>query len=81
MVETVGVCHNLTKEEVIDEFKKHSFSFPVVKKYLVVILGGDVQMPDGKEWKHYQVNEAEKLSELVLARAQEKNLYIIVLNS
>lgn len=80
LVETVGVCHNLTKEEVIDEFKKHSFSFPIVKKYLVVILGGDVQMPDGKEWKQYQVNEAEKLSELVLARAQEKNLYIIVLN-
>lgn len=56
LIETVGVAHNLSQNDLDAEFKKRQSEIPAAEKYLLVILGGDAELPqkiDGKAVYNY----------------------------
>lgn len=84
LIETAGVSHNVHPEELNEEFKKLAKNIPGLDnkkaKYLVVVLGGDTQNPDGKSWLYYPEAEAKALAKYAAQMAQEKGYILLVTN-
>jgi hypothetical protein len=79
LLTTVGVFHNLKLSDIEHELDMYRDSIPSSSKYLAVILGGDVQLPDGT-WQHYTISDVARLAVQVLDHAQKHDQFILVLN-
>ncbi len=80
LISTVGVAHNLRKEDIERAYEKHVLSIPgsTSDKYALVILGGDAQNVDGS-WMYFTKNDAQKLARLI-DKSIDKDTYVFVLN-
>ncbi len=82
LLEVTGVVHNMHAEDILKAVAEHGKTMPVAKKYMLVILGGDVQNNDGKTWTYYTPQEAEKLAEYVNAQmTSEPDLFVLITNA
>jgi len=80
LIKTTGVCQNTLPEECSGEYEELKTLFPVASRYIVVMLGGDTQGPDGK-WVHYSAAEAVNLAKEVATLAlNDPEKKVIVLN-
>jgi hypothetical protein len=77
---TRGVPHALSETRILAELKGvDSFRIPQKSRYLTVVLGGDVEMPNGSV-QFYTPEEAARLARYVARRASETGSHILVLN-
>jgi mitochondrial fission protein ELM1 len=79
LIKTHGVCHSLSKEIVIDEYKKNIHLFNPDFKYLFVLLGGDTQMKDGS-WVRFTKEEALTLAKYITENSKKNGYHVIVTN-
>lgn len=84
LIETVGVCHNVQPDDLATDFKRIQKDIPgsdnKETKYLVVVLGGDTQNPDGTTWRYYPEAEAKKLAVYAAKIAREKGYILLITN-
>ncbi len=80
LIETVGVAHNLKKDDLKKEWKQNRTQFPNAKKYLVVMLGGDSLNADNIHWTLFNKEDAKKLAHFLIKKAKKENFYILVFN-
>ncbi len=80
ILETIGVCHDMSKQKLELEYEANKKLIPTAKSYCIVILGGDSQLSDGKKWLYFTPEEAERIATLVFKTANKENQYILVLN-
>lgn len=79
LIETVGVLHGLTQEELEGAYNKSKNEIPTSDKYLVVILSGDA--PDTKgNILHFTPQEAEKLADFCAEKVRKESHFVLVLN-
>lgn len=82
LIETTGVAHNRRPDmTTYDEWQKE---LPAADIYLGVYLGGDAPTPE-KEIKHFTEEDASRLADYVIVKAQEINrtgldVCVLVLN-
>lgn len=75
IISVVGVCHNVRSNDLTREYHQHKKEFPE-SKYLAVILGGDIQQPDGNEWLLYTKNSAIALADYIIANFRDMPIII-----
>lgn len=75
-----GVVHDITILDIKEEYELKKNFFHDFNKYLVVILAGDFQNPDGS-WVPYKKEDALVLAEIIRKRSIEEKMHIIILNS
>lgn len=81
LTETTGVPHNLTKADLEVSRREWSNRIPATdKKKLVLILGGDAPLSDGKTQKFYTTKEAEELADYIATLAKTDDYYVYVTN-
>ncbi|HQS84445.1 MAG: hypothetical protein B7Y25_05960 [Alphaproteobacteria bacterium 16-39-46] len=82
LLEVTGVVHNMHAEDILKAVEEHGKTMPVAEKYMLVILGGDVQNNDGKTWTYYTPQEAEKLAQYVnVQMINDPDLFVLVTNA
>ena len=76
----VGVAHNLHKSDIEKAYEKQVLSMPgtTADKYMLVIMGGDAQNPDGS-WNYFTKKDASKLATIV-QKSIDQDTYVFVLN-
>lgn len=79
LIETVGVSHNLSREELEVEAAKIKDLIPSNGKYIAVILGGDAPTPKG-EMLYYTKDSAIKLGDFLSKKIKEEDLCLLILN-
>jgi len=81
LIETVGVSHNRTLENLKKTYTEWNKELPTCPYYLGVILGGDAPLsPPAKGLKRFTENDALNLANYVIPLAREKDACILVLN-
>ncbi len=81
LLEITGVAHNVQKEELSQEANIYQDKLRLAQKYMLVVLGGDVQNQDGKTWTYYTPQDAQKLATYVVSKMeQDKDLCVLVTN-
>lgn len=75
----MGVCHNVSKKELGEEYEKHKSVIPISKNYKLIVLGGDVQNPDGN-WTEYNTQDADNLINTLEKVEISKEDCILILN-
>jgi mitochondrial fission protein ELM1 len=81
LTETIGVPHNLTKADLKNSLEEWSDKIPVTnKKKLVLILGGDAPLSDGKTQKLYTAKEAEELADYIEILAKKDDYFVYITN-
>lgn len=81
LLSITGVVHNVHPEDLLRDVARYRDEIPPAKKYMLVILGGDVQRKDGKTWVYYTREEAERLAQYVKVQMEEDpSLFVLVTN-
>lgn len=82
LLEIKGVVHNWERQDLEESLKEFRGQIPPASKYMVVVLGGDVQQKDGKSWKYYRKEEAENLGRYVVDKMREDSeLFVLATNA
>lgn len=79
IVLTTGVSHNMQIADIETDYKKFKETFPAAKKYLGVILAGDVPENNGK-YQCYSATEAVQLALYVSELAKKEDYVVLVTN-
>ena len=77
LVQTIGVAHNLTREELA--YEATQLGLPADKDYMAVILGGDAEAPD-RTMRYYTVEAAQALGAHLAAEARTHLCHLLILN-
>lgn len=80
VIEIPGVLHTVHPEDIRKEFESHKQEIPNASHLDMVMLGGDLQGPDGK-WRYYSPLEAKALGAYMgeILKA-DKELFLLVAN-
>ncbi len=79
LVKTIGVAHNLTAEDLQQEFAKRQNAIPLKSKYLFVILGGDAQL-QGTQYQYYSAEEAAETARYVADKVKNEEYFLLITN-
>lgn len=82
LVQTIGVAHNLSRQEIEAAYKQDKDKIPSLqrhKKYIAVMLAGDAPNLNGK-MRYYTVSEAEKLASYIAFLAKQHNAVILAMD-
>lgn len=79
IVASTGVAHNMQVADIEADYEKFKGIFPPAKKYLGVILAGDVPENNGK-YHCYSADEATQLARYVSEFAKKEDYTVLVTN-
>ena len=81
LIETIGVAHNVTPQEIQKAYEKNQMLFPqavfTAKHLIAIILPGDAANPDGSV-QIYTENSARALARYLHTSSKEKRYFLIL---
>ena len=80
VLRTQGVSHTMTTARALAAYDAAAELIPRAARYLLVVLGGDVQTSDGQSWRYYRVADAHALADEVARRVARAPAIVLVTN-
>ncbi len=77
LLRTVGVLHTMSAEALADE---NTSAIHLTDAKVGLILGGDAEMPNGKDWQLFSVENARKLANEIITFQKKTGYKILITN-